>query len=204
MSIYGPDDLLEDPTEGTMEELKRYIDQRMPTYVERELDIRGQDQVDQLNIEDTVREYVDTLTREFLDEELTNVMPPKNPGDVASKAYVDDVIAQLPAPKEVYHFKLRCGPDQEVNTRDFAIPNEEQRFGLDTRCLFIQFSARQTFGEPTPCCLSGLTLDENNLTLRFGLSRPYPGKITLYATVQVLMQGELEQYVGTAQTGRLP
>lgn len=190
MSIYGPDVLLEDPKEGNMEELKGFIAQRMQTYED--------------TLEDSVREWVDALTREYVADELTNVMPPQNPGDVVSKAYVDDAIEQLPAPKEVYHFKLRCGLDQEVNTRDFAIPNTEQRFGLDTRRLFVEFSMRQTFGEPTSCCLSGLDLDENYLTLRFGLSKPYPGKITLYATVQVLVQGQLEHYTGTAQTGRLP
>ena len=100
MSIYGPDVLLEDPKEGNMEELKRFIAQRMQTYED--------------TIEDTVREWADAITREYVADALTRVMDPVSPGDATSNAYAYDevkqVIEQL-TPKEVYHLKQQCGLD---------------------------------------------------------------------------------------------
>jgi hypothetical protein len=103
---------------------------------------------------------------------------------VATKGYVD---SQLKGPTSHY-FKLYCGEtaSRELLFRDFFIPNLGQRFGEERNSVFVYFTVRHSPGDPTPCSIVRLQLDQDYLRIRFALRAPWNGKLSLYTRVDVL------------------
>ncbi len=124
---------------------------------------------------------------------IKGVLDPVDPQDVATKAYVDapEIFVEVTkVMKRVtpYFFKLKCGETIErgVNFRDFFIPNQETKFGLEKGRLFVHYIVRHSSGNPIPCSLVRLKLDRNFLKIRFALLGPWSNRLNLYTRIDVL------------------